>query len=130
MPSYKRLKSITQSIAHHSSSALSFVHPHLGEECKKQNRTSITVDFTSKDICEDSFLKIEEINLSLHNLKETFYDLITKEGFECSDVKSAILIFTFMELETDPYWNNCTAHIKSKDNREYEYEVSCVGKTI
>ena len=82
MASHKRLKSVVQSIAHHAVSALSFVHPHLGQACEAEGLDSIEIFVCEDEPCPKIFMNIEPLRLALNKLKETFYGLVVTEGFE------------------------------------------------
>ncbi|MCP3673841.1 MAG: hypothetical protein GY829_05150 [Gammaproteobacteria bacterium] len=128
MPSRKRLKSVVQSIAHHSVSALSFVHPHLGQACETAGIESIEIQITEKQPCPKMFLHIEPLRLSLNSLKETFYGLVIKEGFKPEDIEMAKLVFEFEHGKLDHYCSVCTASLVSA-SKIYISKVNYLGNT-
>ena len=85
MPSQKRLKSVIQSIAHHSASGLSFIHPHLGKACKKNDLPSVQIDLLADNPCPEIFRKIKPLRLSLSGLSNKFNEILESERFTLSD---------------------------------------------
>ena len=126
MPSHKRLKSVVQSIAHHAVSALSFVHPHLGQACEAADLDSIEVYISEMEPCPKEFLHIEPLRLALSTLKETFYGLVVTEGFEPKDIEAAKLAFEFKHGQLDHYCSVCTASLVSA-SKTYQSKVNYLG---
>jgi len=130
MTPQKRLKSIAQSFAHHSASALSFVHPHLGETCKQNKLTGVQIHLLKTPMCSATFSTVKAIRLSLENLRKTFFELTEKEGIEQKLIESVVVTFQFDQLATDCYWNTCTVRLTTQESRTFEATVNCVGKTL
>ncbi len=128
MASHKRLKSVVQSIAHHSVGAFSFVHPHLGKACEAEGFDSIEVCVSENEPCPKEFLHIEPLRLALNSLRETFYGLVVTEGFEPKDIESARLVFEFKHGQLDHYCSNCTASLVSA-SKTYKSKVNYLGNT-
>lgn len=127
MASQKRLKSVIQSIAHHSVSGLSFIHPHLGKACKEKGLPFIRIDLLAENPCPEIFRKYEPLQLSLFELKNKFNEILNLEGFNSSDLKSVFL--TFQISSWDNYSAICDARLVSSKNRRYEYKVDYMGTT-
>ena len=128
MASHKRLKSVVQSIAHHAVSALSFVHPHLGQACEAEGLDSIEIYVSEIEPCPEVFLNIEPLRLALNKLKKTFYVLVVTEGFEPKDIESAKLVFEFDHGLLDHYCSVCTASLVSA-SKTYQCKVNYIGNT-
>ena len=128
MASHKRLNSVVQSIAHHSVSALSFVHPHLGQACEEEGVDSIEIRISESEPCPSTFLHIEPLHLALNTLKGKFYDLVAIEGFEPKDIESARLVFEFKHGQLDHYCSFCTASLVSA-SKTYQSKVNYLGNT-
>lgn len=128
MPSKKRYKSITHSIAHHAVSGLSFVHPHLGKACEEVNAKDVAIDLLAEEPCPNEFIHLKPLRLSLTTLKNTFIELLEKEGFSVQDVKEAVLTFSFYP-HLDHYCSRCFAHLVSTDGDVFEQTVNFTGKT-
>lgn len=128
MASHKRLKSVAQSSAHHAVSALSFVHPHLGQACEEAGLDSIDIYLSDNEPCPERFLKIEPLKLALNALKETFYGLVATEGFEPKDIESAKMVFEFKHGQLDHYCSVCTATLVSA-SKTYQSKVNYLGNT-
>ncbi|WP_394165525.1 hypothetical protein [Neptunomonas phycophila] len=128
MASHKRLKSVVQSSAHHAVSALSFVHPHLGQACEEAGLDSIEICLSDVEPCPIRFLNIEPLRLALNILKETFYGLVVTEGFEPKDIKSAKMVFEFKHGQLDHYCSVCTVSLVST-TKTYQSKVNYLGNT-
>ena len=128
MASHKRLKSVVQSIAHHSVGALSFVHPHLGKACEEVGISSIEVHISKSEPCPRIFINDEPLRLALNALRETFYGLVVTEGFEQKDIESAKLVFEFKHGQLDHYCSDCTASLVSA-SKTYQSKVNYLGNT-
>ncbi|WP_285164472.1 hypothetical protein [Shewanella goraebulensis] len=128
MASHKRLKSVVQSTAHHAVSALSFVHPHLGQACEKAGLDSIEIYVSEAEPCPARFLHIEPLRLALNSLKETFYGLVVTEGFEPQDIESAKMVFEFKHGQLDHYCSVCTVSLVSA-SKTYQSKVNYLGNT-
>jgi hypothetical protein len=130
MTSSKRLSSISHSIAHHAVSGLSYVHPHLRQAASKLHEALVFVDLLADEPCPKRYLSIEPVRLSLNALKSRFREILLSEGFECSDLVFAGVMFEFTAEFPDEYCSNCHALLISKKEREYRYSVNYMGETI
>lgn len=129
MPTHKRLKSVTQSIAHHAVSGLSFVHPYLGVALQKIGKNSTEIDLLAEDSCPENFARIGAVSASLCGLKKTFEDLLNTEGFNLDHISSATLTFYFDFDHFDSSCSICRCDLISKEGRNYSYTVDFRGKT-
>ena len=130
MAKYKRLNSVSHSMAHHAVSALSYLHPHLGEACEKTKINTVKVNLLSENVYPNNLKKISELELSLNALKETFVRILQSEGFDMSIIKDAALTFYFSLERKDNYCSICNSKIIDKDDKVYEYTVDCMGKVV
>ena len=86
MPSWKRLKSVCQSLAHHSVSGLSYLQPYIFQVCHAAQRDHIDIDLldlqTSVEWCEE----VPPLLLSLKALQQTMVSILKTEGFKLQDL--------------------------------------------
>ena len=68
----KRARSVIHSVAHHGVSALSWLHPRLGEESKAQKVQEISYDFCLSKVTTDGFQPSEETEKAFSALQDTF----------------------------------------------------------
>ncbi|GIU39942.1 hypothetical protein TUM3794_16630 [Shewanella colwelliana] len=129
MASHKRLSSVVQSIAHHSVSALSYVHPHLSEACEKIGLDSMSVILLAGNECPSEFLGNQPLTLGLRHLSETLANLLIKEGFDPKEIKLAKLTFEFQHGKLDHYCSTCTAELTSPAGSIYRSRVNYLGNT-
>ena len=95
MTSIKRLRSVIQSTAHHAVSGLCYIHPHLGEECKKEGLKKITLNLLKPEFTPKLTSVTNELELSTNALREKFRELLLVENIQVSDIENAIIVFDF-----------------------------------
>ena len=120
----KRLRSAAHSVAHHGVSALSFLHPRLGEECKRNNHASVEIDLLSGILlCDTSRFTHETIKAS-KSLSRTFKDLLIVEKIDVKDIKNAIIEFHFIRGK----WpSSCEIVVAIADGRDVHCKVDQFG---
>lgn len=132
MSSNKRLKSITQSIAHHAVSGLSYVHPHISKACEELGVSSIVIELLSDPPYPIEFEGNTPLKLSLESLKEKFSEILEREDFSFNDLASAKIQFWFYHQShnKDHYRSDCKATLTSINGKVYEAAVNYIGKTL
>lgn len=91
----KRLRSVAQSTAHHSVSGLCYIHPHLGEACKKSALGRAEINLlpeAPKSHFEESSPRIAG---GAKGLREQFLKILRSEGMSREDVSEASALFFF-----------------------------------
>jgi hypothetical protein len=129
MPSNKRLKSVSHSIAHHAVSALSYVHPHLRRACDAIGLPCAHIDLKAEDPCPEVFQGNEPLRLSLGALKGKFQHIVTAEGFTPNDIEAVNLFFYFTPEFPDDYCSICEAEVVSASGKAYRSVVDYYGAT-
>ena len=130
MAKYKRINSVSHSIAHHAVSALSFLHPYLGEACEKANIKSVQINLLSSHLYPDNLKEIKELETSLQTLKKTFIGILQAEGFSLSDLSEVTLTFSFEPKRTDNFCSMCNSKIITNDGKTREYTVDFMGRVV
>lgn len=128
MPSLKRLSSVCQSIAHHATSGLCFIHPHLHQACKDAGLESLTISLMTDDPCPERFRRIEPLRLSLRSLRTKFVEILEVEGFKMADITSISLDFQFRQA-LDDYCSICHARLVHRSGKVADYTVDYSGQT-
>ena len=128
MPSAKHLSSVCHSIAHHSVSGVSFVHPHVLAACRAAGLDHMSVNLIDTEPCPERFRDIEPLRLSLAGLKTKLEAILSAEGFSMADLSSARLTFTPAFNDSD-YCSVCRATLTSAAGRTYEHVVDYLGAT-
>ena len=120
----KRLRSVSHSIAHHGVSALSWLHPRLGDECKRSNSASVEIDLLSGNfICDKSSFSNETMMAS-RALSKTFKDLLVVEKIDIKDIERANINFYFIRGR----WpSSCEIAVVIGDGRDVYYKVDQFG---
>jgi len=126
MTSIKRLRSVIQSTAHHAVSGLCYVHPHLGDECKKANIKTIGVNLLNPGFDSKLPTITREIELSTNALREKFIELMTTESIQATDIKRAYAIFHFLR---GSWPTSCYIKVVTMEGKNIEVAVDSSGKT-
>ena len=126
MTSIKRLRSVIQSTAHHAVSGLCYVHPHLGEECKKSGIKKISVNLVTPGFDPELPSITRELELSTNALREKFSELLAVENIPASGIKSAYATFGFLRGR----WpTSCYIEAVTIEGKKTEVAVDSTGKT-
>jgi hypothetical protein len=126
MISIKRLRSVIQSTAHHAVSGLCYVHPHLGEECKKSGIKTINVNLMNSSFDPELPSITKELELSTNALREKFNELLSIEKIYASEIKSAYATFAFLRGR----WpTSCYIEAVTVEGKKTEVAVDSSGKT-
>ena len=130
MPSQKRFASISQSLAHHALSGLSYLSPHLGRAARAAAVETVTVELLAHDPFPVGLPRSEPLELALLSLRQWFIDLLGREGFEPADVASVRLDFLFEPPELAsgfPQPRTATVSLQASSGRSYDVTVSDFG---
>ncbi|MBX3658788.1 MAG: hypothetical protein KF740_10170 [Ramlibacter sp.] len=130
MPSIKRLSSVCHSAAHHAVSALSYVHPHLGQACNAAGLESSAVDLLAEDIYPSSLPRVEPLALALTGLKARFGEILASEGFAPSDLHRAALHFEFAPGLPDYFCRRCSAVVEATNGKSFMHAVDGLGASV
>ena len=121
----KRARSLVQSIAHHGVSALSWLHPRLGEEAKKQSLSSIEIDLLTGKVITADFVQSDNTSAAISALKERFYNIAEAEGTDKSEIAKANIIFGF---ERGRWPSVCWASVTGNNDNIASVKVDGFGK--
>jgi hypothetical protein len=130
VPSQKRFASISQSLAHHALSGLSYISPHLGRAARAAAVETVSVELLAQDPFPVGLPRSEPLELALSSLRQWFIDLLDREGFKPGDVTSVRLDFLFEppELAGDfPQPRTATVSLETSSGRSYDVTVSDFG---
>ena len=125
MTSIKRLRSVVHSTGHHGMSGLCYVHPHLGEACKKQKITSVSVNLLKEGFTPQLKSITKEINLSTTALRKTFIEFLDKENISKKEIGTAYILFNFVKGR----WpSSCYLEVTTIENKTIEVALDTAGK--
>jgi hypothetical protein len=113
MPRAKLLNGIAHNLAHHSQSALSYLHPHLAEASRAAGLSAVSLDLLAPDPYPPELPMLQPLRLALGALRSWFDDLVQRLGFNAGDVRSARMTFQF----------------RSRDDYDCKVQVLVVTKT-
>ena len=120
----KRARSVIHSIAHHGVSALSWLHPRLGEECANQNLEYIVINLLEAAVSTNGFAASEETKSAINSLKETFLKIAASEGIDITELAEATIKFGF---EKGKWPSICVAKMNDKNNISVSVKVDGFG---
>ena len=130
MASCKRLSSVSQSIAHHAVSGLSYVHPHLNKAAKAYAEETVFINLLADEPCPQRFSEIAPLKAAFNSLKLRFIEILKSEGFSNSDLKAAVLMFEFPEKYADDYCSDCHSLLVNTAGKNYAHAVNYIGASI
>jgi hypothetical protein len=120
----KRARSVIHSIVHHGVSALSWLHPRLGEECANQNLEYIEINLLEAAVSTNGFTASEETKSAINSLKETFSKIAASEGIDITELAEATIKFGF---EKGKWPSICVAKMNDKNNISVSVKVDGFG---
>lgn len=121
----KRARSVIHGVAHHGVSALSWLHPTLGEEGKAQELKEITYDFCLSKISTEGFQPSLSTENAFSALQETFERIGAAEKVFKSELSDAYITFGFYKGRWPNY---CICSVTSKNGKVVEVKVDGFGK--
>lgn len=131
MTSIKRLSSVTHSIAHHSGSGLSWLHPHLKMAAKPYSQNTVLINLLDKSFSPIYFKENLYLRNALNSLQERFFQILNSEGLLKHELTIAILLFDFSYYpSSDDYSSDCYAFIEHNSGKKYIHGVNHVGKSL
>jgi hypothetical protein len=125
MRSAKRARSVAHSLAHHAMSGLCFVHPHLGEQCRKHQKRQATIDLIQPFESAVPGVWPKPLELSLVALGKTFQELLGKEHIDPGYITSATALFDF---RADQWPTACLARLALADGKSVDVAVGLDGR--
>jgi hypothetical protein len=123
----KQLNGVAHDLGHHSQSALSWLHPHLGEACREAKLTEVSVELLSEDPYPAVLPQSEPLKLALNGLRVWCCELLHRKGFKVADVQSATLIFQFRVDRGDDYSCGVLSTVISRKGRVFSKKLKLFG---
>ncbi len=124
MTKIKRLRSVVHCTGHHAISGLSFVHPHLGEACKDNKISSVSVNLLKEEFIPKLRSISKELNLSTTALRKTFIEFLNKENISNNEIVKAYILFNFIN---DIWPSSCYLEVTTIENRTIEVALDSLG---
>ncbi len=123
----KRARSVIHSLAHHGVSALSWLHPKLGEESKEQKIVEVTYDFCNSQVITEGFKSSNETKNAFAALQQTFERIASGEKIYLSQLNSASITFGFKQGRWPNY---CICCLTSKNGNSIQVKTDGYGKKL
>ena len=121
----KRARSLVHSIAHHGVSALSWLHPLLGQECREKNINSVEFNLLSGEITTENFVASYGTLMAFSTLKQTFENIANKENVFPNQISNAFIVFGF---EKDDWPSYCISYMSGNNGKEINIKVDGFGR--
>lgn len=125
MVSFKKLRNAVFSTVQHSVSGLCFIHPHIGEACLNIGLGEISLELIDLKISPELPNKSKELHLSSEALKNTFVELLEKQGIDITDIEEANIKFFF----NNDHWPSGAYISVITKNCKVEHAVDSLGVT-
>jgi len=125
----KRLRSVCHSIAHHATSGLSWVHPHVLRACEARGLSALEVNLLDDEPCPQACLEIEPLKLSLRGVKSKLREILSTEGMTIEDLTQASLTFIRAPEARDDYNTVCRAQLAAGEGIGVNVAVDFMGNT-
>jgi hypothetical protein len=125
MRSAKRARSVAHSLAHHATSGLCYVHPHLGAQCRKHQKRQATIDLLRPEQSDVPGVWPRPLELSLNALGKTFAELLFKERIDLGYISSATALFQF---HAGQWPSACLARLNLADGKFISVAVGFDGR--
>lgn len=124
--STKRLRSVTQSTAHHAVSGLCYVHPYLGTACKGLGIKSIQVGLLEANFVPALGEIPKELSLSTNALREKFLEILASEHITPNEIQEAYATFEFLQAK----WPvGCCVSVRDSNGKLIEAAVGADGNS-
>ncbi len=102
MVSNRIFSSVAHDVAHHAQSALSWLHPHLGDACKNAGMFEVSLDLLSGKPYPNWLVVSEPLRSATEALQHKFKVMVAGRGLNLDSLNSAVLKFLFLP-STDSY---------------------------
>jgi len=91
MPTRRALTGVAHDIAHHSTSGLSYLSPHLAQVLRDAGLNTTEIELLDTNPYPPGALELKPLRLALRTLHSTVESIFQKSGFDLSDVTSVQL---------------------------------------
>ncbi len=112
-------KSFANNFAEHSESNLSWLHPHLAQDCRAMGTNTITLDVGGEKIFPDGFIASSESRLAASNWRTRFVEMALKNKLDFDEIKSAKVTFTFADDSDYAYGAAVQVELQLRDGTTF-----------
>ena len=127
--STKRLRSVCHSLAHHTVSGLSWLHPHLAQACRGGHQPVAHIDLLSASPYPTGASELQPLRLALRALRDRLEQLLISEGMTLKDLTTASLAVEFYS-DRDDYSSTCHAFLATPTGPLVSYAVDVRGNRV
>jgi len=125
--SMKKLAAVAHDVGHHAQSALSWLHPHLGEAALAERRSVVSLDLAAPEPYPEAVAEYEPLRLALRGLREKYQEILAGYDLSASDVHSALLEFEF-PLAQDLHSCRVGVLLRAANGKQYRAQLDLPGE--
>ncbi len=123
MASLKPLNGIAHDIAHHAQSGLSWLHPHIGEMCRKAGVNKAIVEVAVANPYPLGMERYIPLELGLQSLHKKFLEMLQTHSLSLADVASLQLEFKFAPDRTDDFTCSVKSTLVGRPKKIFTHEL-------
>ncbi len=127
--STKRLRSVCHSLAHHTVSGLSWLHPHLAQACRAGHQPVAHIDLLAASPYPTGASEMQPLRLALGALRDRFKQMLISEGMTIEDLTTASLAVE-VTSDRDDYSTTCHAFLATPTGPLVSYAVDVRGDRV
>ena len=127
MARIRDLKGVAHDLVAHGESALSWLHPHVGNYARQAGVEEFTIDVLQGSEPHVTVLLPKPLRLASESLRAWFQPVLSSYGFNLQDLASAKL--TFGAFGSDPFVFATRASVVAASGRKFSYERGWPPKT-
>ena len=127
--STKRLRSVCHSLAHHTVSGLSWLHPHLAQACRAGHQRVAHIDLLAASPYPTGASEMQPLRLALQALRARLEQILASEGMALRDLATAAVAIEFTS-DDDDYCTTCHAFLALPASHLVSYAVDVRGDSV
>ena len=120
MTSQRILAGVAHDIAHHASSGLSFLSPHMAHALRSAGLPTVTMELLTDDPYPTGVPRIEPLRAALATLRETAEKIVERNGFSIANLRSISFSATPAPWDEKGYTLHTRVVVTSHDGREFD----------
>lgn len=126
MASLKLLAGLAHDFGQHAQTALSGLHPHLGEACRSARIHGVELDLATDAPDPVGVSVSEPLRTGIGSIRRQFSAMLGARGFSAADIQSAVLICRFTG-GGDDYSVAVRVAIIGHDGHTYSHDLGFVA---
>jgi hypothetical protein len=120
MAKTSELAGVAHNVAHHASSGLSYLSPHLSQALKGVGASTTSVELLTDQPYPSNVAQLEPLRLAFLSLRQTVISLLATHGFSDVDVTSVVLHATPAPWDGSGYSLHTRAVVAAANGRTFD----------